>query len=557
MTQASTAPKAAIATDIQAAFGCPESWTMASILARRAELSGDRVFLRFMPDGRSYTYRDLHRETNGIAHALRAMGVGYRDHAAVISENCPEQLFSFFALGKLGAVSVPINTAAKGALLRDYLARADCSALIVAESLVDGVLEIAAALPLLRCVVVIGDPARAQGLFAGTAVAVHGFPADCATDDAVESTVVFSDLAYLMYTSGTTGPSKAIMIPHVCAHFWGEQTIRYRYYRPDDVDYVFLPVFHASALLIQVTGSLMAGGTVALTPRFSASRFWADVRACGATRFNSIGAVGQFLWSQPPGPQDRDHKLRLCSLAPAPWFVLDFEKRFGVRVINGYALSDYCAATWRPLDASPEKIFSCGIPRDEVSVRIVDDNDFDVPPGTPGEILLRNEQPWATPLGYYKMPEATVAAQRNLWFHTGDRGYLDQDGYLYFTDRKKDAMRRRGENISAFEVESVILGHAAVKAVAVYAVRSELTEDEVAASVVLQEGTSLSAEDLVRYCAGNMSAYMVPRFIEFIDALPLTPTSKVEKYKLRERAQASPERLWDRDRQMAEYARRQ
>lgn len=533
--------------DVAGVFGDIRRWTMSAIIARRAEISGDRVFLRYMPDGRSYTYRDLDRVTNGLAHAFRALGIGNGDHAAVMFENCPEQVLSHFALGKLGAVSVPINTAAKGQLLRYYLDHADCSSVIVSAALAEEVVQVAAELPTLRRLIVLGDVQPARMRLEGTGIDVHAFPLEYPCDTAFDSPAGFSSLAYLLYTSGTTGPSKAIMLTHACTHFWGEQTIRFRHVQPDDVDYVYLPLFHANALLLGVTTALMAGTTVALSPRFSASRFWDDVRAAGATRFSSIGAVGNFLYAQPRAPADRDHKVRFCTLAPVPPFVHDFEQRFGLRVLSGYALSDYCAVTWMPLDAAREKAFSAGIPRDSVRVRVVDDDDFDVPAGTPGEIVLRIEQPWATPLGYYKMPEQTAAAHLNGWFHTGDRGYFDQDGYLYFTDRKKDAIRRRGENISAYEVETIILSHPAVRQVAVYPVRSEFTEDEVAASVILHEGHTLTCEALVSHCAANMSKFMVPRFVEFVEALPLTLTNKVEKYKLRQRAEADLTHLWDRD----------
>lgn len=537
--------KAAI--DIEATFGDIRQWTISSVIAQRARLSGAHTFLRYLPDGRHYTYADLERETNGIARAFADLGIGYRDHVAVMFDNCPEQVLSHFALGKLGAVAVPINTAAKGQLLRYYLDHADCAAIIVSDGLAGEVLRIAADLPALKRVIVLGDVSTAQARLDGSPVSVHPFPANCATDTPVDSPAKFSDLAYLLYTSGTTGPSKAIMLTHACTHFWAEQAIRYRQFRPDDVDYVFLPLFHANALLLGVTTALMAGSTVALAQRFSASRFWDDVRAAGATRFASIGAVGSFLYGRPPDPQDRDHKVRVCTLAPPPPFVHDFEKRFGIKVLTGYALSDYCAATWCPPGAPPDKVFSAGIPRDSVRVRVVDDDDFDVPAGTAGEILLRVEQPWATPLGYYKMPEATIASHLNGWFHTGDRGYFDDDGYLHFTDRKKDAIRRRGENISAFEVENIILGIPQVKQVAVYPVRSAFTEDEVAASIILHDGEHLSHEALILHCAANMSRFMVPRFVEFVDELPVTLTNKVQKFKLKERAEAEPGRLWDRD----------
>jgi len=535
--------------DVRGDLGPVTEWTMAAVTARRAQLSGDTLFLRFIPDGRTYTYRELHRLTDGLAAALQRLGIRQKQHVAVITDNCPEQILGFYALGKLGAVSVPINPATRGELLRYYLDHADCCCAIVAAELVPFLAEVVVAMPLLRRVLVIGDAAVARQQIAPSGIEVDEFPAQLDCSQAFQSPSRYCDLAYLIYTSGTTGPSKAIIVSHACAHSWGEQSVRFRYYEPGDVDYVFLPVFHASALLVQVTGALMAGTTVALTRRFSASRFWDDVRSSGATRFNSVGAVGSFLYAQPATARDLEHKLRVCTVTPAPPFVLDFERRFGVRVINNYVLSDYGAATWRPLDAPQEKIFSCGIPRDGFSVRIVDEDDIDVPAGSQGEILLRSEQPWSTPAGYYKMPEQTIESRRNMWFHTGDRGYLDIDGYLYFIDRKKDAIRRRGENISAYEVERAILMHDAIEQVAVYPVRSEFTEDEVAASVVLKAGQSISPEALIAHCIVNMSAFMVPRFLEFVDALPLTPTSKVEKYKLKARAESAQTRLWDREQQ--------
>ncbi|MBO1017107.1 ATP-dependent acyl-CoA ligase [Achromobacter sp. SD115] len=549
-----TPPASAI--DVRAALGDMRHWTTGHIIARRAAANGSDIFLRDMADGSLHTYMDLHRRSNGIAQALQAQGIAHRDHVAVMLENCAAQVFCYAALGKLGAVSVPINTAAKGQLLRYYLDHADCSAIVVSDSLAGSLCDIIADLPRLKRIFIVGHAgAAAQRLAA--AASIHAFAADAACDEAPDSSVRFDDLAYLLYTSGTTGPSKAIMITHACAHFWGEQNIRYRHFRPDDVDYVFLPLFHANALLLGMTTALMAGSAIALARRFSASRFWDEVRAAGATRFNAIGAVGNFLYAQPPDGRDPEHQVRVCSLAPPPPFVHDFERRFGIKVLNGYALSDYCAATWSPLDAPAEKIFSVGLARDNVRLRVVDDDDFDVPAGASGEILLRVEQPWATPLGYYKMPEATIAAHRNGWFHTGDRGRIDADGYLHFTDRKKDAIRRRGENISAYEVESILQAHPAIRQAAVYPVRSEFTEDEVAASVILRDGQALAADELVRYCQENMSKFMVPRFVEFVAELPLTLTNKVEKYKLRARAESNLQNLWDSQRPLPAAIERQ
>lgn len=536
------------AIDVEAELGDIRHWTAAEILARRAARHPDRVFLRFAPDGRSCTYAELHRRTNGIARALQATGIAKGEHVAMLSPNCPECLLGNLALGKLGAVSVPVNTSAKASLLEYYLSHADCVAAIVADACLADFAAVARRLPKLRHVLVIGCVDRARELLEGLPLTVDAFPADAACDEPVDARVRFTDLAYLLYTSGTTGPSKAIMIPHGAAWHWGKHSAHYRYVLPGDVEYVCMPLFHANALLLSCTTAIMAGTSVVLDEKFSASRFWERARTFGATRFNAIGAIANFLWSQPPSAADRDHRVRLCSLAPPPPFVHDFAQRFGVQVIGGFALSDYGFGSARPPDAPRDKVFSLGQACDGVALRVVDEDDLELPAGEVGEIVMRIEQAGATPLGYYKMPEATLAAWRNLWFHTGDRGYIDADGYLYLTDRKKDAIRRRGENISAYEVESVIALHPAVEQVAVYPLQSEHSEDEVAASVVLREDQALDAAALVAFCGQQMAAHMVPRFVEFLPAMPLTPTNKIEKYKLKERAQANRSRLWDRER---------
>lgn len=544
MTQA---PHSAI--DVEAALGDIRSWTPARILARRAELHGDRAFLRFAPDGRSLTYAQLHHRSNGIAHAMQALGIAKGQHVALLSPNAPEFLLALFALGKLGAVTVPVNIAARGSLLRYYLSHTDCSAAIVAQACLEEFAAVAADLPLLQRVLVIGDPARARELLRGLPLAVEAFPAQAESGQPVDAGVRHTDLACLMFTSGTTGPSKAIMMPHGMVWHWGRQGVQNRDLRADDVEYVCMPLFHANALFLSVATALMAGTQVVLDEKFSVTRFWERMRDYGVTRFNAIGAIVNFLWSQPPSPADREHRVRLCSLAPQPPYLHEFKRRFGVRIMGGYALSDYGYACALPPDAPEAKAFTLGRVNAGVSLRIVDDDDFELPAGEVGEIAMRVEQPGATPLGYYKMPEATLAAWRNLWFHTGDRACLDADGYLSLKDRKKDSIRRRGENISAFEVESAIALHPAVAQVAAYPLQSEHSEDEVAVSVVRRPGQSLDAVALVEFCARNMAAYMVPRFVEFVAEMPLTPTSKIEKYKLRQSAEANRSGLWDRMRQ--------
>ena len=234
-------------------------------------------------------------------------------------------------------------------------------------------------------------------------------------------------------------------------------------------------------------------------------------------------------------------------MVPVPDFAREFEERYGLKITSVYALTDFGGATFLGPKHPPEKWKSAGQVRENMTVAIMDDDDRLQPAGTPGEICLRCDVPWMTAQGYYKKPEATAEARRNLWFHTGDRGYLDKDGFLYFVDRKKDAIRRRGENISSYEVEQIILGHLAVEDVAAYAVSSEMSEDEVMVSVECKKGRDLSHEELIRHCASNMAYFMVPRYVEFVPALPRTMTEKVEKYKLKQSAQERLDNIWDRE----------
>ena len=525
----------------------PRQLTFAQVLADKAKRLGDKIFLHNLADGRKWSYAELDRDTSRIAAGLIGAGIGPGCHVAVMMENCPEQLLAYFALGKLGAVTVPVNTAARGDLLVYFLKYADCAAAVVEQHLLTRLLEVLGSLPLLRRIFVLHEGGQAMPDFKGADVEVFDLAELVQSPPVTLPATHYCDLAFLMYTSGTTGPSKATMFAQANVLYWGWDYALHYEYTPEDIAYVYLPLFHGNGWLCTTMGALMGDASVALARRFSASRFWHDVALSGATLTNCLGAVASFLWVQPPGPQDRNHRMRRVGVAPVPSFGAGLEQRFGVAIMSSFGLTDYCMATAYNARHPRAKLGSSGKPRRGVEVRIVDEDDMPLPAGIPGEIVLRSDNPWGSALGYYKMPEASLASRRNLWFHTGDRGYLDTDGYLYYTDRIKDAIRRRGENISAFEVESVIASHPAVEAAAVYAVRSESTEDEVAASVVLKPGTALSAAELVEHCRKNLAYFMIPRYVEFVPDLPLTLSQKVEKYLLKKRAQESLHAMWDRE----------
>lgn len=531
--------------------------TIHRVLQERAQRWGDKTFLTWLPTGEKTSYRQVDEATLRIGAGLAAHGVPAGSHVAVLMDNCPEQLLAIWGPCRAGFVTVPINAAAKGQLLAYFLERADCAALVVEEKLLPRFLEIAAQAPQVKQVFVArpdrgeAEPPSTTKEEAPAGVGLHEFTRLLEQPAALPGEPPqFSALAMLMFTSGTTGPSKAIMFSHAQLVYWGADVAHHHEYTPDDVAYVFLPLFHGNALLGSTMGSLMAGSAIALSPRFSVSKFWSDIRASGATVFNGVGAVTNFLWKAPPSPADRDHSVKRCHLAPVPGFAAGFEERFGMTIMSAFGLTDYCLGSAYNTRSRRDKLGSCGLPRAGISIRIVDADDFDLPAGTPGEIVLRNENPWGASLGYYKQPEATIQSRRNLWFHTGDRGWIDADGYVWYTDRIKDAIRRRGENISAFEVEEVIRTHPAVADVAVYPVRADTSEDEVAATLTLRPGAEagFSYESVLEHCNRNLAYFMVPRYLEIAQDMPATLSQKIEKYKLRQRAEANLSALWDRER---------
>lgn len=520
---------------------------LGKIVADKAAQLGERVFIRF--EGRTLSYRDVDVLSNRLANGLARLGVTKGMHVALMIDNKPEIVLLYIALGKLGAVSVPLNTAAKGELLAYYLEQSDSQLLVADAPLIERLGAITDRAPPLAKVVCLTEPGQSEPRSPASRWPLVDYATLLDASDAPPTTEVrFCDLHSLIYTSGTTGPSKGNMSTHAHTLGCGLVLAQTYGYRTDDVLYACLPIFHGNAWLCSVLPALVADASIVIARRFSASGFWDDIRRNGVTQFNSLGAMTNFLWSQPPSPADRDHKVRQVMVVPTPkQFFHEFQDRFGIRFTSVYALTDCGMITVRGPDDLPHKWESAGKACDYAEIRIVDDDDFDVPRGEPGEIVVRAREPWIFAQGYYNMPEATARTVRNLWFHTGDRGYLDEDGYIYFVDRKKDAIRRRGENISSFEVEQIILKHPAVLEVAAFPVTSEHTEDEVMVSVVLRENARMTEAQLIEHCKDNMAYFMVPRYVEFIAVMPKTMTEKVEKYKLKADAESRLAHVWDRE----------
>lgn len=532
-----------------------EDRTMGRILADKAQRIPDRTFLIWQD--RRYTYAELETITNRYANGFIAHGIGYGDHVAVMLPNCPEFFWVVWGLSKIGAVAVPINTAAKGELMRYFLDKSDSVCFVVDEEWSERVAAIRSEVPQIRQYFIHGGNG-VPSLPDNAESTVHAL-SELESDDASQpplDRVTYDDTQLIMFTSGTTGPSKGVQCPHSQGHAVGRALTLDFGYREDDVLYTCLPLFHGNAAYYSCYAALWADAAIALAPRFSATRFWDDIRRTGATQFNTLGAMTNIIWKLPPGPHERETKLRLCMAVPVPKEIYsEFQERFGVVLTSVFAMTENFAMTrFTPSDPA-EKAGSAGKPRGECELRIVADDGTDLLAGEVGEIYMLPLKPGSMMKGYYKMPKETAREFDNGWFKTGDRGYLDEDGYLFFMDRKKEAIRRRGENISAYEVELILCRHPAIHEVAAIPVASELSEDDVMVYVVLKPGESMTHADVVHFSAEHMSYFMVPRFVEFIDRLPKTASEKLEKYKLKLDADARRAQLWDREREGIEVRR--
>jgi crotonobetaine/carnitine-CoA ligase len=512
------------------------------LLEDRAARYGERLFLNFKGE-RQITYRELDSLANRFAQGLRALGLAKGKKLAVMLPNYPEYLALLFGAAKLGAVVVPINTAYKGELLAHIINNSDAEIIVIDEQYLSALADLADRLPGLRTALIYGSDGSASSQMTG----IRSLPISIlneATDDRPEAEVNHTDPVMILYTGGTTGPSKGVVMTHHFYYFYARMVARSIGYTESDVSYTCMPLFHINAQIGSIVSALYAGAQVALYQRFSASTFWNEIRSSGTTVFLGMGAVGNILMKNPPAPADADNRVRLAVIVPPPGDLEGFERRFGLRVIYETFGMTECLII-PPKLYEPRRPGCCGQPIDDYEVRIVDDDDLPLPPREVGEIVMRPREPYTMMSGYYKMPEATLEAFRNLWFHTGDHGYFDEDGFLYYVGRKKDAIRRRGENISAFEIETIVNQHPAVLESAAIAVPSELGEDEVKIVVVLKEGEQLLPEALIRFCEERLAYFMIPRYVEIKEALPKNPSQRIEKYKLR--AEGITPATWDRE----------
>jgi crotonobetaine/carnitine-CoA ligase len=503
------------------------SETLAQALVQRADQSGDRVLLRMGAE--QFTAADTHARALRVAHALRALGDGPGDRVAVFAPNMPETFFSWLGCAMLGGVEVPINVDARGAFLR-YVHDDAAPAVLIGDE--ERLRRAGAELERFDGRAVVVGPHEPEAFGVVGRPLVMSELVDAAPEDELRGPAP-SDLATIMYTSGTTGPSKGVMIAHAYFPHWGRGLVEPAALGPGDTHYCAQPLFHIDPRH-GFTAALMGGAAFALGTRFSASRFWDEIRASDANRFQFIGTMMWMLYKQPERADDAEQPATIGLGSAIPVEIHEaFERRFGTRVFESYGMTEvgmlsYQRAGWR-------KIGTVGQAAPGVEMRIVDEHDRPLPPDEVGEAVFRPEEPYVTALGYWRKPEATVEAWRNLWFHTGDLMSVDAAGHFTYCGRSKDSVRRRGENVSCWEVEQAFMNHEAVLEAAAFGVASEVGEDEVAILVVVKSDRDVDHAELHAFVSADLPRFAVPRFIEFVDELPKTPSERIAKAKVRER----------------------
>ena len=533
-----------------AGIGNPDTWslgqqdTVIAALERAVSKHPERVLLDF--SGECHTYAEVDRQSTRLAHAFAALGVQAGQTVVTMLDNNVDAVLCWFAINKLCAVSVPINTALKGEFLRHQIADAGAALVVCEASYVERIAAISDGLPDVKQVLARGTPdAKLCGALPLASLSEHRGE----DDTAFERKPTPWELACLIYTSGTTGPSKGCMISYNYMCNLARLQLRAGPANEHDVTITPLPLFHMNAMCVGVLASILVGARVAFVPRFSVSNFWPEVERSGATIASILGSMGAMLANAPDTEAGQRCKGQIHTVRGNPFteeVKAIWRERFGAKQVggNGYGLTEAAVITSLAggEHAAPG---SSGKRIPDFDVRIVDDLDREVAAGTSGEIVVRPLRPDIMFMGYWRRPEDTLKVMRNLWLHTGDIGKFDEQGFFYFVDRKKDYLRRRGENISSFEMEAAFARHPALAEVAVHAVPSDKGEDDVKVTAMLRPEMQLSPEDLFRWAIDAVPYYALPRYIEFRDSLPKNPQGRVLKYELRD--QGCTATTWDQE----------
>ena len=499
---------------------------LVTLIRQKAEKNGDRPAALF--EGETITYRALAERSARVASGLARSKVGPGDRVAGLLFNVPEFLYTWFGLAELGATFVPLNTGLKGEILRYELSDAQVTGLVVDHRLWSAYEPLREGLAIPREWVVGPSEPLPKGAqpYDRLRKSEPGSP---------RAPPKPGDPAAILYTSGTTGPPKGALIPHEKYLTTPREIGTRSRLTADSVLFTALPLFHCNAQEMTALTAFENDLPAAFDERFHASTYWETAARFGATHISLLISMINVLFKQPEKPTDRLHRVRTALTAGTTKAIWpEFERRFGLAIIELYGMTE-CGCTTLMNPPGAVRVGSVGTPLGFVEAKVVDDEERPVPPGTRGELLVRPTAPHTMFLGYVNKPEQTAEAWKGGWFHTGDYVTRDADGYYYFVDRKKDVIRRRGENLAPYDVESVLNRHPAVFESVVVGVPSPLGEEDVKAFVRLKPGSSVPARALFEFCAENLPFFMVPKYIEFLDEIPKTANQKAQRYVLRGR----------------------
>ena len=518
-----------------------KNWVLPKVLKDQASLIPDKEFLQFSYD-KALTFSEVNKLANQIANSLNKLGIHKTDKVSVYMPNSLEICLAWFGILKNGSVMVPINTAYVMDFLQYIIESSDSKIIIIAEEYLERLANIQDRIPNIEKVIVWTrnnkDSFESNGYSKTQLISWNDFVSK-GSDNEPEVEITHMDHARLMYTSGTTGKSKGVVRPCAADYSSAQNYSSIMDLTSDDTVFTCLPLFHSNAMVMGVYPAMISGCKVIVEEKYSASKFWKWMKDFEVTKFNLVGVMSYFMWNAPVVPEEKQHKVKLVLGSPAPHDIIEeFMERFNILFTEGYGLTEVGQCTFtRPNE--PFRVGSCGKESPGYEIKIVNpDTDEELPRNTPGELVLRPRIPNICLHYYYKMPEKTVSDFRNLWFHTGDLCRMDEDGYIFFMDRVKDYIRRRGENISSFEVENLISTHPSIEESAAIAVKLDEqgrhSEDELMIVIVLKENMTLDPTDLIEFLKPIMPKFMIPRFVRFRDSLPKTPTNRVQKVKLRD-----------------------
>ena len=505
------------------------------LLESRVELSPEKIFLFAESTGRVFTYRSFDQTVNRAAESLASIGIGKGDRVSLLLTNRVEYLIFYFACFKTGAWAGPVNALLKPQEIEFIIGNSEAAVAVTEPDLYSKLMDSRKNLPSLRHVIMTGDDKKKYDL--NSSSIIHN-SLSSGPDSLPAAEISGDDEAVIIYTSGTTGKSKGVLLTHGNLLSNARQIAEWLHLTPEDRALMIMPLFHVNALMTTAMAALWAGGSLVLAPRFSASRHWDMISQYGATYFGSVATMLSLLNHTypdglPEGLETSRLRFALCGSAPVPVEVMkEYESLFDCPVVEGYGLSEStCRSTFNPPDER-RRPGSVGLPIGN-EVKVFDGEDREVEPGQVGELVLRGPNIMK---GYYRNEAATREAFRSGWFHTGDLGYRDKDGFFYIVDRKSDMIIRAGENIYPREIDEALYQHPKVKDAATVGVAHPLYGEEVKSFIVLREGQQATEDEILEFCRERLADFKCPKAIEFLDDIPKGPTGKLLKRELAARS---------------------